>query len=454
MGQKTSLSLFHLTWPIFIELMLQMLMGSADTLMLSQYSDQSVGAVGFSNQVLQVITVLFGFVATGTVIMVSKSLGAKNETEALNITYTSIVINALFGLSLSLVLSVFGKQLLRLLNIPDAFMHESQTYLIIVGGFIFVQAINITIGATLRSYGFTKDAMTVTIGINILNIIGNFFFIFGPFFFPSLGVLGAALSTSVSRVIGLIILGILLIKRTGVMPRLHLFLKHKREHIKQILEIGIPSAGEQLSYDLSQMFITYFVTLIGTEAITTKIYVQNIMMFIYLFSLAIGEGSQIIIGHYMGAGKLKQAYHRGINSMKYGFVGSLVMAILFYLMAGPLLKIFTDDPDILSIGKGLLFITILLEPGRAFNLILISALRSVGDVRFPVIMGMFSMWLIGLPIAWLCAITLDLGLLGIWISFIVDEWVRGIFMLIRWRGRAWEKTLFIKPKEPRQEMDI
>jgi putative MATE family efflux protein len=427
--------------------MLQMLMGNADTLMLSHYSDRSVAAVGMANQVLMIVMVLFNFVTLGTIIIVSKNLGSKREQEALQVGYTSIVLNGGIGIIMGGLLLLFGNQILHGLNTPNEIIHESMTFLSVVGGFVFLVAISMTVGAILRSYGYTKDAMVVTVCINILNIIGNFLFIFGPFFFPRLGVLGSALSTTVSRGIGVLILVILLIKRTGVVPKLNMLVKHKWEDIKELLKIGIPSAGEQLSYDLSQLVITYFVTLMGTEALTTKIYLQNIMMFLMLFSISIGEGTQIIISHYIGAERLQDAFNRGMKSIRIGFVGSGVVALVFYLLSTPILRLFTHNPDIVHTGKFLLLLTILLEPGRAFNIILISALRSVGDVRFPVYLGMVVMWGVGLPVAWLGGITFDLGLIGIWISFITDEWLRGLLIYRRWTNRSWDKLIFIKPKK-------
>src|SRR5690625_3291416 len=183
-------------------------------------------------------------------------------------------------------------------------------------------------GDILRSYRHTKDTMTVTILMNIFNVIGNFFVIFGPFGFPVLGVGGLAYSTSISRLLGFIALIFLLIMRSkGQLDYKRLF-RYPKEHLKKILQIGVPSAGEQLSYNASQMVITYFVAQLGTIAITTKVYAQNIMMFIFLFSIAIGQGTQIMIGHMIGAGKQKEAYERGLKSLRLSFIVSLTMASL------------------------------------------------------------------------------------------------------------------------------
>lgn len=324
-------------------------------------------------------------------------------------------------------------------------MDEADSYLRIVGLFSFLQALIMTIGAVIRSYGFTQDTMYVTIGMNILNVIGNYIFIFGPFGLPILGVEGVAISTSFSRLVGLLVIIILLIKRVGKeLPFKKVFTLPK-VHIQNLLKIGIPSAGEQLSYNSSQMIITYFITIMGTQALTTKVYAQNLMMFIFLFSIAISQGTQILVGQMIGARQIQDAYMRAIKSLKLAIMISAVMAIVFSIFKDPLLSIFTDNQDIIKTGGILILLTIILEPGRAFNLVLINALRAAGDVKLPVYMGILSMWGLCVPIAYVLGIHFDLGLIGVWISFIVDEWVRGIVMLWRWRSRAWQKNRFVTP---------
>lgn len=438
------ITLFGLTWPIFIEIFLHMLMGNADTLMLSQYSDKAVAAVGVSNQVLSVVIVMFGFVAQGAAILIAQNLGARNNQQAGEISVLSINLNLLFSLFLSVVLFFGAQYILQLMDLPQEIMNEASGYMQIVGGLIFIQALIMTLGAILRSYGYTKDTMNVTIGMNILNVIGNYFVIFGPFGFPVLGVEGVAYSTAISRFIGVIVLFYLFLKRNQGEIQVAYFFRFPKSYVKRLLQIGIPSAGEQISYNASQMVITYFVAQLGTIAITTKVYAQNIMMFIFLFSIAIGQGTQILVGHLVGAGDIEAAYKRVMKSLKISIVISLSMATVVYFYSSQLLGIFTDDTTILETGTGLLLMTVVLEPGRAFNLIMISSLRAAGDVKFPVYIGVAVMWGIGVTFAWFFAIYLNLGLIGIWISFIADEWMRGLFMLRRWRNRNWVSMSFVK----------
>ena len=437
------IGIFSLTWPIFIELFLHMLLGNADTLMLSQYSDNAVAAVGVANQILWIVIIMFGIISGGTTILVSQYLGANDDSKAIEVIMVSLVINVVFGLVLSMIIFIFAPQLLKMMNLPSDLMNDAIQYLRIVGGLSFIQSIIMTITATIRSYGYMKDSMRVTIGMNILNVVGNALFIFGLLGMPRLGATGVAISTSFSRLIGMIILLLLMKKRVKGHLNLKVLKPFPKNTLRDLLRIGIPTAGEQLSYNVSQLVITYFSTLLGALSLTTKIYAQNLSMFIYLFALAIAQGTQILIGHMIGAQELEEAYHRCLKSLKIAIAFSIGMAAIVTLFSKPLLGLFTKNPEIIAVGSMVMIITLVLEPGRTFNLVIINALRAAGDVKFPVYMGIISMWGVSVTLSYLLGIHYNLGLVGMWIAFSVDEWLRGLLMLWRWRSRIWEKMSFV-----------
>ncbi|MGG1883222.1 MATE family efflux transporter [Bacillus safensis] len=440
--EKTHPSLFALTWPIFIEISLYMLMGSADTLMLSQYSDNSVAAVGVSNQLLNLLIVMFSFITTGTTIVIAQLLGADRKQEATQVAYVSLGTNFLISFVISLLMFVLAVPILHMMGLSSELMPDAAVFLQIVGLLSFIQALIMTYSAILKSYGYTRDTMYVTIGMNLLNVAGNYLVIFGPFGFPVLGVMGVAFSTSLARLIGLMAMILIVRRRIGLRFSLKSMFHIQRTHLKRLLKIGIPSAGEQLSYNGSQMIITLFITFMGTQALAAKVYTQNLMMFIMLFGAAISQGTQILIGRHIGAKEFDAAYRRCMKSLYWAIAISLLSSTALSLSSTHLLTFFTSNREIIQIAATLLLLTIILEPGRSFNMVIINSLRAAGDAKFPVYMAMISMWGIGLPIAYLLGIQLEMGLIGVWISFIVDEWVRGIFMYRRWRSRVWTEYRF------------
>lgn len=439
-------SLPALTIPIFAELFLAMLMGNVDTFMLSQYSDDAVAAVGIANQVIFLLIVMFGFIVTGTTVLMSQALGAGNKKRAHELAAVSIAANLAIGTALSALVYIFQDKILGWMNVTGNIAIEAQSYLTYVGSFMFVQAAMLTISAILRSHGFTKDAMYINIAVNIFHILLNYIVLFGPLGMPILGVAGVGMASTISRLLGLAAFVYLLKKRIKEPLGLLKVFKLPKSHLKELLHIGLPAAGEQMSYNLSQFVVIFFITTyMGTLFVTTRIYAINIMNFIVLGSMALAQGTQILVARHVGAKEYDDAYKRCLDSLKLALVISAVSATAFSFVSEPLLSMFTDNPSIIQDAKKLIYLAIILEPGRAFNIMIITSLRAVGDMKFPLIIGIFSMWGLGVVFAYVLGIHFAYGLVGIWIASILDEWFRGIFMLFRWRSKAWITQLQNRP---------
>ncbi|UKS23978.1 MATE family efflux transporter [Paenibacillus sp. HWE-109] len=439
------LSLFAVTWPIFVDSVLRMMLGTADVFMLSRISDQVTGAVGLANEIIVFCILMFGFVGIGTSVAVAQNLGAGRPKEASRISALAITINLIFGVIVSIALVLFGEPLMRLMNLDPGQVAIAKKYLSLIGAFIWVEALSYAISSVLRSNGQTRDVMYVTLGVNIIHIAGNSLLIFGNLGFPEWGVTGAAVSTIVSRLLGLIVLIMILYRRIPVRIRLQDYITFDRKIVKQILSIGLPSAGEHLSWQSQYLMIVSFVNIIGQVALSTHVYVMNVTNYFMALGMAIGMGTEIIIGHMVGAGEYKAAYHRLLKSLRITFVVTFAVVGIAAIFRKSILGLFTDNPDIIAMGSTILLLSVLLEPGRTFNLVVINSLRAAGDAKFPVFMGVLSMWGVAVPLAYWLGIHMDMGLLGIWIAFAVDEWVRGLIMYLRWKSGAWKSKSLVKP---------
>ncbi|RKD76322.1 putative MATE family efflux protein [Sinobaca qinghaiensis] len=441
-GKK--LSLFLITWPIFIEVFLQIAMQFVDVFMISFISDDAVASIGVVNQIFLLTFVLFNFTALGAGVVISQYTGARKTEDISKIVSHAIIINLAFGLFISAVVVLFRLPLLELFNLAPELVTYADTFMLIVGGTLFTQALVMTLSALLQGKGYTKDVMYVVLGMNVLNVFGNYAFIFGAFGFPEWGVAGVALSTVISRVLAMTVLAVLLYIRLDVSLKWSDFYKWERRHAGKILNIGIPSAGEQLSYNGSQLAITIFITTLGAAALSTRVYALNLMALMMIFSLSVGKGMQIYVGQLIGAGEREVAYHQMFRGLKIALLIVLLVGMVLAFSGEALFQLFTSNPDIIATGTILLFIGIILEPGKAGNLIIISALRATGDARYPVLMGMLFMWGVTVPLAYVLGIYLEFGLIGIWIAMTIDEWGRASLMYIRWRSRKWESKALVE----------
>ncbi len=203
-------NLVKLTWPIFLELFLFMLMGSVDTFMISSVSDDAVSGVGAANQIIAIAILVLSVIGNGAAIVVSQYLGSRKPLEAAQVTGNAITLNLVVGIILSTFLLVFGGTLLSALNVKGDILVHAKAYMNIVGGGIFLQALINALATTIRTHGFTKQTMVVSLLMNIIHVVGNYILIFGHFGLPALGVQGAAISTVLSRFICLILFFLLL----------------------------------------------------------------------------------------------------------------------------------------------------------------------------------------------------------------------------------------------------
>ena len=437
-------NLTRLAVPIFIETLLIMMLGAVDTVMLSQYSDNSVAAVGVVNQLVMFAFLIFEVINIGTSVLCSQYLGAKMRKNMVQVVGVSLLLNLVFGLLVSAVLHYGAAFLLTMMGLRPELMEYGVSYMEIVGAFAFFQAISLTISASLRSADKAVYPMMVTVVVNILNIIGNYSLIFGKFGMPALGVEGAAISTAFARGVSMVILFVILFRKHIPKFPLSYFRPFPFAELKKLLKIGIPSAGENMSYSFSQVILTYFINMLGNEALTTRTYVVNIVMFVYLFAIAMAQGGAICIGHLVGEKKIRAAYLLGKYVMRISVLVSLVLSCIWALMGNSLLGWLTDNPEIIRMGTIVLFIDVVLEVGRAINIYATNALRATGDVNYPFYVGLVVQWSVAVGCGYLFGIHWGWGLAGMWCAFVLDENLRGIIFVRRWNSLKWAKKGFVK----------
>jgi putative MATE family efflux protein len=430
-------SLWALTWPIFVEQGLRVMIGTVDTLMVSHLGDNAVAGVGVAAQVFTLFLIIFAFVGIGSSVVITHHLGAKDHAGADSIATTAIGANTWIGVVASLLVVVLAEPMLRAMGLKDAPMVFAKPFLLLLGGTLFLEAINGAISSVLRAHTRTRDAMWVTAGQNILNVVGNCVLLFGLCGFPKLGVVGVAISGVFSRVAANIALWILLRHRTHLKVRLRDFFVIPRAKLARILHIGLPAAGEHTSWWVAFLVITRFCAEMGDTALATQQYTMNIVRWVVLLNVSIGLGTEIMTGHLIGAGRFEDAYRGLLRSVGTGMKCALIGAAAIALGAPFLLRAFTADPAIIATGVVLLRIGLALEPGRVFNVVVINSLRAAGDARFPVVVGLAVMWGLWVPLSWFLGIKLGWGMPGIWCAMVCDEWTRGLLMYWRWRTWRW-----------------
>ncbi|MFY7864517.1 MAG: MATE family efflux transporter [Roseateles sp.] len=434
--------LLALAWPLFIELWLAIALGLVGTALAARISDASAGGFALANQLAGTLFILFRVIGAGVSVVLTQSLGAGRRDAADAVARAVLGASSWIGAITGLAALVAAAPLLRLLNAPVEVMPSALPFLQALAPALVLDAWNASMSAVLRAHLRSREALMVVVVMQLthLGLALPLMLGWGPLQalgIPPLGLPGYAVALTLSRVLGLTLHLILWRSRLGLRPLASDWWRLPRAELGAVLHIGLPGAAENIAYRLAFMVSVGVAGLLGATALATQAYALQLMGFVMMFGIATGFAVEIVVGHMIGAGRLHAAHQLVRRALGRGLVVSVLVALAAALAGPHLMALFTEDPDIIRAGCQLLWLTVLLEPGRTFNLVVINALRAAGDARYPVMAGAASMLLVLAGGSWLLAIYLDLGVQGLWIAYALDEWIRGLLMWRRWASHAW-----------------
>ncbi len=435
---EKKMNIVALTWPIFIEILLRNMLNMTDVFMLSGYSDLAVSAVGVIAPISFFFVIISMMVSTGAGILIAQYNGANKTDQAHQVAAASVALGLGVALLLGVLFFTQTHNIIGFFGLEQQVYTYAYQYLIISGSLCGFVTMSVVFSTILRSHGNTRSPMVINLIFGVFNVIGNYMVLFEPFGLPVYGVVGVAWVTVSTQFAGAICLWILL-KRRGLAPSLDDMRSAPKSVFKNIVRIGGMNAGEMMFYNLAQMAIVYYVVQMGTSSLTAYTYAQNIARVGFTFSVALGQASQIQTSFFVGKGWVDDITERVKRYFVIGFFVSLTISTAFYLAHEPILNLFTQDPEVLALAATLMLVSILLEGGRVFNLIFISSLKGAGDVKYPVQMGIVSMWGLGVGLTYLFGIKFGFGVVGAWYAIAADEWFRGLIMAVRWRSKVWTK---------------
>ena len=442
---RGSLSMISLTLPIALEQLFRLLVSSADTVMLSYYSNEAVAAVGLIAQYIFFLNLIFSVIGTGCSIVLAQYLGAQKTKDDLNhIAQASTIMVFFVSLFLTLLVIAGTPLLLSCYNLDANVRKFATQYFIIYGGICcFFNAFNLLQSAILRSYGYSGKVMIVSVVANLINVVGNALSLYGWFGLPVLGVVGVAWASGISMIVSCILCAYFIRQKDDIAFSLKGIRKVPSESFRLILSVGIPTAGESLSYNTSQIVIMAMISTLGTYAMSAQVYTQTIVRFVYAIAIAIGQATQIKAGYYVGAHQSNIAYR---NIFKYQLAAtscSMILIIVENIFKNPLIGLFTDIEEIKTLVCTLMLFSIYIEFGRSLNLVYIGALKGAGDIRFPVLYGICSNWGIMVLGSYILGLKFGLGLVGFWLGIGTDETTRGIVMFFRWKSKRWQRHALV-----------
>ena len=436
-GQK--LHVLAIAWPLLAELALGFGVAFIGMWLVSKESDTASAAFGLANHVQGAFFLLFRIISMGVGVVITQNLGAGNRRDADSTALASLGASTWLGFASALVLFAATGPLLTAMQATPEVRALANPYLNVLAFALFLDAFNASMAAVMRSHLHTRETMLNILSMHAMHLALCFPLMRGMGSLAPMGMVGFALALTISRGFGLGVHIWLWRAVLGLYPSWHDTVVVRWDTLRSSIAIGLPGAAENIAYRIAMLVSVTVVSTMGTTELATQGYAMQIMNVIVLSTVALGFAGEILVGHLIGAGELRAAWTLVRKCLFWGLGVSLTVAIITALTAPWTLRLFTSDPTIIAQATTLLWITVLLEPGRTCNIVVITALRAAGDARFPVVAGAASMVLVMGFGSWLLGIHFGLGLTGVWIAYALDEWVRGGIMTARWFGLGWVK---------------
>ena len=439
----TKEQLRRLLIPLMFEQVLNALMGSVDTIMVTNIGSAAISAVSLVDSLNILIINVFAAMATGGAIVCAQYLGSEQKEKANQALEQLIFTVALISLIITIPCILFRRPLLTLIfgSVEKSVMNNSLSYLFITAlSYPFIALYNAG-AASFRTSQNSRLPMAIAFGSNILNIIGNVFFIFTL----NLGVAGAALSTLLSRIISAAII-LVLLKQPKQDLCIHSYLQIHPEFttIKRILKIGIPTGIENGMFQFGKLVIQSTVSTMGTTAIAAQAMVAMLESFACQASIGVGLGMMTVVGKCVGAKKYEQAKHYTVSLTKFAWVVCFICCAIIVLPIKQITTLAGMEPESAKLAIWLTRIVF------AYKMIFWTTsflpsygLRAAGDVKFSMITSTVSMWVCRVVVTIFLVHQFHMGPLAVWIGMGADWTVRSIIFIARFKSNKWLKNKVI-----------
>ena len=431
-------SLIILILPMIAELLLNLSVGLADSVMVASVGESAVSGVSLVDSIFVLILMVFSAMSTGGSVVAGQYIGSKDPLNAKkaatelvwsNISRGVIVMLLLYAARYFFLNVVFGS------ISPDVYAN-ARTYLNIVNLSVPFMAMYNSAAAIFRATGNTRLITLDALLMGILNIIGNAFGIY----VLKAGIAGVAVPTLLSRAFGGVLMLVLLLRPQNPLT-IDRSLKHRFDWsmVRRILTIGIPSGFENGLFQIGKLILMSVISTFGTVAITANAVSGSIVSIQCIPGSAMSMAIMTVVAQAVGAGDYGQARYYTRKLMCTAHVGMAAWcAVLFFLLPG-ILFIYHLSPETTDITRQIVYshmlVSVFLWP-PAF--VLPATLRASGDVRFPMITSVASMFLIRILFAYLMAVRFGMGVFGIWLGMYCDWGVRAVFFIMRYLKGKWE----------------
>lgn len=429
---------FALAMPAVGEQLLNMMVGMVDTFLVGHLGAAALAGVGLSNQVVMLSTSILAAIATGTTALVARHTGAREPAGANRILHQSYLLGSVVGLVIMLLLFFGARFSMVVLGAQDEVIDLGVSYLRIVSLTMIPAGLMFIGNAALRGIGDTRSPMNIMAVVNVVNIVVASVLVYGLGPFPALGVVGSALGAALGRTAGCLVVLAMLIRGKGGLRLSLPELRIDRTQMLRVVNVGIPAGMEMLSMRTGMTAFAAVVASLGTAAYAAHQVVMTSESLSFMPGFGFSIAAATLVGQGLGAQDPKRAERHGLIAWRMAIVLMSAMGVIFFTVPQFFMNVFTSEADVIRHGLGPLRLIAIGQPLLATTMVLSGALRGAGDTRAPFVVTTLGVWMVRLPLSVYLVNNTELGLLGIWLTMIVDQLVRSAFFVYRFFSGKWK----------------
>jgi putative MATE family efflux protein len=450
---KTTLKL---ALPAITEMMLQTLMGVADTAMVGTLGGIAIAAVSISDNPMMVMMAFFAAISVGATALIARFIGARDYRQAEETIKQSLNISLMSSIAFTILMLMLTKKIVVWMGAEADVVAPASDYLFIALLGLPGLIITMIMSGVLRGAGDTKSPMIVNGFSNIVNIVGNFFLIFPSrdilldipminqaiiLHIPGAGweVSGAAIATTFSRLLAAVLILHLIFKKNGAYNiKLTKKINLNYPIIKRIFKIGFPAAAEQMLLRLAQLTFFRIVAELGTVMIAAHKITMTAESISFMPGWGFSLAATTLVGQYLGSEEPEKAKEGCFTAAKMAIGVMTFFGILFFFFPRSFILLFTRDEEIIRYASTCLRIIAFSQPFLAATMVFSGGLRGAGDTRTVLWITTLGSWVIRVTLGYVLTFTLGYGLAGAWSAMLIDFCFRGLLFFYIFNKGKWK----------------